>query len=59
MKTKNVERLSLVIDQDMYKLIEARAQADYLPVATWLKQFLHKNLLEKDNSMLNPENHEC
>lgn len=58
-KQKHVERLNLYLERDIYNQIKANAQAEYLPVSTWLKQFLYKNLHEKNNSMLNPQNHEC
>ena len=56
-RTKNAERLNLYIDRKLFTKIKQEAQADYLPVATWLKQFLYKNLLE-NNIMSNPLNDE-
>jgi len=43
-------KMNLSIDKDFYDLLKARAEKDYVKVATWTKQFLMKNLLEKNNS---------
>ena len=57
-KTKrNVERINLYLDRDLFDAIKKEAQADYLPVATWVKQYLYINLL-KNNIMSNSENNE-
>jgi len=57
-KKRNVKRLNLYLDGELFNVIKKEAQADYLPVATWVKQYLNKNLL-KNNLMLNLQNDEC
>jgi len=51
-KVKKVKtfRVNLALDSDFYQLIKKTAQADYVKVATWVKQYLKKSLLDKNNS---------
>ena len=42
--------MNLSIDKDFYGLLQENARKDYMLVSTWVKQFLMKNLLEKNNS---------
>jgi len=42
-------KMNLSLDRDFYELLKASAEKDYVKVATWTKQFLMKNLLEKNN----------
>jgi len=41
--------MNLSLEKDFYELLQTRAKQDYVKVATWTKQFLMKNLLEKNN----------
>ncbi len=50
MKTQHIVKMNLSLDKDFYELLQDRAEKDYVKVATWTKQFLMKNLLEKNNS---------
>ena len=52
LKTKSV-KVVLTLDQDFFKLLEAKAQADFMKVTTWTKQFLMKSLLEYNKPILN------
>lgn len=54
---KNVQRLNLYLEEDLFTKINEKAKAEYLPLATWVKQFLSKKLL-KNNTMSNLLNHE-
>lgn len=49
---KDYKRLNLYMDRDLFKIIEKKAGEDYLPVSTWVKRFLHKNL-PKNNTISN------
>lgn len=50
-KTKNqqIVKMNLSLERDFYELLQAHAKQDYVRVATWTKQYLKKNLLEKNN----------
>ena len=48
-KTQTV-KMNLSIDKDFYGLLQENARNDYMRVSTWVKQFLMRNLLEKNNS---------
>ncbi len=51
-KKKDYKRLNLYMDRDLFNIIENKAGNDYLPVSTWVKRFLHKNLF-KNNTISN------
>ena len=45
---RNVKRkvkLYLTLDSDFYTLLKGKAQADFMKVTTWTKQYLMKSLL--------------
>lgn len=50
MKNQQNVKMNLSLDRDFYELLQANAKRDYVKVATWTKQFLMKNLLEKNNN---------
>ena len=50
MRNQQNVKMNLSLEKDFYELLQARAKQDYVKVATWTKQFLMKNLLEKNNS---------
>jgi len=53
MKKRNNQqtvKMNLSIDKDFYGLLQENARKDYMRVSTWVKQFLMKSLLEKNNS---------
>jgi len=47
-KSTNV-KMNLSLEKDFYALLQENAKKDYVKVATWLKQYLKKGLLEKNN----------
>ena len=47
-KTKNV-KMNLTLSQEFYQLLKKNASDDFMKVATWTKQFLMKNLVERHN----------
>jgi len=49
-KKQQVVKMNLSLEQDFYELLQSHAKQDYVRVATWVKQYLMKNLLEKNNS---------
>lgn len=49
-RNQQIVKMNLSLDRDFYELLKTRAEKDYVKVATWTKQFLMKNLLEKNNS---------
>jgi hypothetical protein len=49
-RTQQNVKMNLSLDRDFYELLKTRAEKDFVKVATWTKQFLMKNLLEKNNS---------
>lgn len=60
-KENEIERLNIYMNADLFNLLKEKASKDYLPVATWVKQYLSKQLLPTSNnnsSKLNPLNHE-
>jgi hypothetical protein len=50
-KTPNV-KMNLSLERDFFELLQEKANNDYVKVATWTKQYLKKNLLEKNNITL-------
>ena len=50
MKNQQIVKMNLSLERDFYELLQDRAEKDYVKVATWTKQFLMKNLLEKNNN---------
>ena len=54
-KNKQVVKMNISLERDFYKLLQDKANKDYVRVATWVKQYLMKNLLE-NNIMSNPSN---
>lgn len=59
-KENETERLNIYMSTELFNLLKEKAGKDYLPVATWVKQFLSKQLLSASNnnfSKLNPLNH--
>lgn len=48
-RTKQTIKMNLSLEKDFYDLLQANAKRDYVKVATWTKQFLKKNLLDKNN----------
>ncbi len=49
-KNQEIVKINLSLEREFYELLKAHAKKDYVKVATWTKQFLMKNLLEKNNS---------
>ncbi len=51
-------KLTLYLEPEFMALLRANAGNDYVKVATWTKQFLMKNLLQKNNeeSQMSNEN---
>ena len=56
LKNKQTVKMNLSIDKDFYELLQEKAQKDYVRVSTWVKQYLKKGLLDKNNSDLNSMN---
>lgn len=50
MRNQQNVKMNLSLEKDFYELLKARAEKDYVKVATWTKQFLMRSLLEKNNS---------
>lgn len=48
-KNQQIVKMNLSLEKDFYELLQANAKKDYVRVATWTKQYLKKNLLEKNN----------
>ena len=48
-KNQKTVKMNLSIDKDFYGLLQENARKDYMRVSTWVKQFLMKNLLDKNN----------
>lgn len=49
-KKQQVVKMNLSLEREFYELLQEKAKEDYVRVATWVKQYLMKNLLEKNNS---------
>jgi len=49
MKKQQVVKMNLSLDREFFELLQEKAKQDYVRVATWVKQYLMKNLLEKNN----------
>jgi hypothetical protein len=47
-KSKQTIKMNLSLEKDFYELLLANAKRDYVLVSTWTKQFLKKNLLDKN-----------
>jgi len=52
-RKQQVVKMNLSLDRDFFELLQVSAKKDYVRPATWVKQFLMKNLLEKNNSDIN------
>jgi len=51
-KDKNgSKRVNLTIDNEFYALLKTKADADFIKLGTWIKQFLKQNL--KNNIIQN------
>lgn len=48
-KTKQMVKMNLSLENDFYELLKEKANQDYIKVATWTKQYLKKALLTKNN----------
>ncbi len=46
---KQTIKMNLSLEKDFYGLLQKRAREDYVKVSTWTKQFLMRNLLDRDN----------
>ena len=56
MKKRNNQqtvKMNLSFNKEFYGLLQENARKDYMRVSTWVKQFLMKSLLEKNNSDTN------
>ena len=49
---RSMVKMNLTIDKEFYALLKEQANQDYVMVSTWTKQFLMKNLLNKNNSKI-------
>lgn len=49
-KKQQVVKMNLSLEREFFELLQEKAKQDYVRVATWVKQYLMKNLLEKNNS---------
>ncbi len=56
-KSKMV-KMNLSIEPKFYELLKNNAQNSYIPVSTWVQQFLKKNLLQDKTSAKNETNNE-
>lgn len=52
-KKKNFERLNLYLDLELAEAIKVHAKRDYLRKTTWVTQYLRKNLMGKNNDIIN------
>lgn len=52
MKTQQIVKMNLSLDKEFYELLQDKAEKDYVRVATWTKQYLMRNLLEKKNESI-------
>lgn len=50
-KKQSVVKLNLTLEKDFYELLQAHAKEDYVRTATWVKQFLKKNLLKNNDEV--------
>lgn len=46
---KEKVRTTLTFDKDFFQVMERRAKNSYVSTATWIRQFLMKNLKTKNN----------
>jgi predicted DNA-binding ribbon-helix-helix protein len=49
-KKQQVVKMNISLEREFFELLQEKATKDYVRVATWVKQYLMKNLLEKNNS---------
>lgn len=49
-KENETERLNIYMSTELFNLLKEKASKDYLPVATWVKQYLSKQLLPTNNN---------
>jgi len=51
MEEKNFSKtkISISVDDSFHEILKQKARQDYVKVATWIQQFLMKNLLDKNN----------
>jgi len=49
-KKSTIVKMNLSLEKDFYDLLQEKAKKDYVKVATWVKQYLKKGLLEENNS---------
>ena len=47
-KNNQIIKMNLSLEKDFYELLQANAKRDYMLVSSWTKQFLKKNLLDKN-----------
>ena len=50
MKKQKVVKMNISLEREFFELLQEKAKQDYVRVATWVKQYLMKTLLEKNNS---------
>ena len=48
-KKQQVVKMNLSLEREFFELLQEKAKKDYVRVATWVKQYLMKSLLEKNN----------
>ena len=49
-RNKQTIKMNLSLEKDFYELLQKNAKRDYMLTSTWTKQFLKRNLLDKNNS---------
>ena len=49
-KKQQVVKMNLSLEREFFELLQEKAKQDYVRVATWVKQYMMKNLIEKKNS---------
>ena len=54
---QEVVKMNISLERDFYEFLQEKAKQDYVRVATWVRQYLMKNLLDKNNTMSNALNH--
>ena len=48
-KKQQVVKMNLSLEREFFELLQEKATKDYVRVATWVKQYLMKNLLENND----------
>jgi predicted HicB family RNase H-like nuclease len=48
-KKPTIVKMNLSLEKDFHDLLQEKAKKDYVKVATWVKQYLKKGLLEENN----------